>query len=510
MPTEIPTEPRPAPPHALIHRAVAARARACPEATALVHGDEHISYRTLDHAADTYAEELQRHGVRAGDLVPVVLPRGPRLIALLLAVLKCGAGYAALERGLPEGRSSLLVRQLGATLAIGELPSRPGLRLVTPQVETLSTAAARRTAAVDTDVPPTSTATVFFTSGTTGPPKAVLSPHRATTRLFTAQEPLAGLAPGAVMGQCAPVAWDAFSLEVWGPLTTGATCVPAPTDLLMPDDLRDLITLHGVDTMWLTSSVFNLFVDEDPDVFAGLRLLMTGGEALSPRHVRTFLTRHPGITLLNGYGPVENCVFATTHRIRPADCDLPTGIPLGRPVPGTGIHLLDGEICLSGTGLATAYLADPEATADRFTTAPTADGPRRVYRTGDRGSRDESGLLHFHGRADRQLKIAGHRVEPAGIETTARAVPGIRDCAVVPRSRPGTPPDRLALFYVPHPGVTLPPAGLRQILAAKLPPPSVPSELRPLPALPLTANGKVDHRALKALPSRHPSPRSMP
>ncbi|MGW2670697.1 AMP-binding protein [Streptomyces sp. NPDC001272] len=490
----------------LLHSAVARQARIRPDAVALAEGAVRIGYRTLDHAADTYAEALRELGVRPGDLVPVGLPRGARLIAVLLAVLKCGAGYAALDPAQPPHRLKEIVSRLGAPVLVAPdsvegaaWADRP--RWAPPE-EDLAEAARRRTGPVHTVVPESSVASVFFTSGTSGRPKGVLSPHAATLRLF-GDRPVAGLGPGRVMAQAAPAPWDAFSLEVWGPLTTGGTCAPAPADRMLPDDLRRLRTGSGVDTLWLTSALFNLFVDEDPDSFRGLRTVLTGGEALSPAHVRSFLRRHPDVELVNGYGPVESCVFATTHTVRPEDCGLPHGIPIGRPVPGTRTHLVDGEIWVTGDGLALGYLADPVATRSAFTTLTLEGRSLRAYRTGDRGTYDRQGVLHFLGRADRQVKIAGHRLEPAGIENVASTVPGIRHCHVLPVPGPGPAgaPDHLALFYTSW-SHDLTAADIRRALAQRLPHYSVPAAVYRVPYLPVTANGKVDPAALlSSLPS---------
>lgn len=371
-------------------------------------------------------------------------------------------------------------------------------------------------------------ATVFFTSGTTGTPKGVLSPHRATTRLF-GPDGFADFGPGRVMPQAAPVSWDAFTLELWSMLTTGGTVVLVDSDYFLPDDLAELVRSTGLDTIWLTAALFNLFVDEDPDCFTGLRQVFTGGERLSAPHIRSFLARHPGITLLNGYGPVECCVFVTTHRIRPADCEAEYGIPLGTAVPGTAIHILDGarevppgalgEICVSGEGLADGYLGNERATAESFATFDPGTGPLRIYRTGDLGRLDGDGVLHFHGRADRQIKIAGHRVEPAETEAAALRLPGIRECAVLPVAGGSGAFERLAMFYTEEPltrtrppveedrtgggtvgGGAAEPDAVRKALSAVLPRAQVPDQVRRIAAFPRTPNGKVDIAALLDLP----------
>ncbi|MER5968939.1 amino acid adenylation domain-containing protein [Streptomyces sp. NPDC002055] len=490
---------------ATLHGAVARQALLRPDAIALVHGEKRVGYAELDAAADSFAAVLQDLGVRPGHRVPVLLPRSPELVAVLLAVLKCGAAYAAVDHRWPVERVRSVLRTLDTPVLVAD-PTDTALAVPAwaPPPGGLPAAVAAGGAPRPTDVDGAAPAMVFFTSGTTGTPKGVLSPHRATLRLFSGPT-FADFGPGRVMPQAAPVPWDAFGLELWGMLTTGGCSVIVDRDQLFPDDLRDLVKSAAVDTLWLTASLFNLFVDEDLDSFTGVRQVMTGGERLSVPHVRAFLQRFPQTALLNGYGPVESCVFVTTRAVRPADCGLPGGIPVGRPVPGTAVHLLhgtasvpadeQGEICVAGDGLALGYLGDPAATAERFVTVRFDGVPTRLYRTGDLGRLDEAGVLHFVGRADRQVKISGYRVEPAEIEATALTLPGVRECAVVPVPGPDGTVDRLALFYTAD-AEAEEPGRIRDALAARLPHYMVPPTVRRTAGLPRTANGKLDRAAL--------------
>ncbi|MET9380887.1 amino acid adenylation domain-containing protein [Streptomyces sp. NPDC002928] len=485
-----------------IHDAVARQALIRPDVTALVSKGTRTTYAELDAAADSAAAGLRALGVGPGTLVPVLLPRSPELVVALLAILKCGAAYSALDHRWPAARIAAVVRALEAPFVITDTGTGlPDLDVPTRPLPYGDPTDAADTAHVDSAAP----AAVFFTSGTTGTPKGVLSPHRATTRLFDGRT-FADFGRGRVMVQAAPVPWDAFSLELWGMLTTGGTAVIADGDYLFPGDLRDLVKSAGVDSLWLTASLFNLFVDEDVDSFAGLRQVMTGGERLSAPHVRAFLARHPHIALLNGYGPVESCVFATTRAIRPADCELPDGIPVGRPVPGTAVHLLDGdavvddgvpgEICVAGDGLALGYLGRPTETAEKFVVVDVDGTPTRLYRTGDLGRRGPDGVLHFLGRADRQVKISGYRVEPAETERAALGVPGIRECVVVPVPSGADTWEGLALFYRGGDGDPGPQA-LQRALGELLPHYLTPASVhRRGEAFPRTANGKLDRAAL--------------
>src|SRR5262249_18033051 len=183
--------------------------------------------------------------------------------------------------------------------------------------------------------------------------------------------------PGHVTPQAAPVPWDMFAFEVWGQLTTGGTCVIVREDHLMPRVLRRLVADEGADTVWLTTSLFNLFVDEDAGRFRGVRELYVGGEKQSPDHVRRFIGKHPSIRVWNGYGPAENCMLSTLQQMDAGDCEVPGGIPVGRAVPGTLAVVLDGageeaasgqvgEIWVGGGGLALGYLNDEAATEKSF------------------------------------------------------------------------------------------------------------------------------------------------
>ncbi|MEU0658498.1 amino acid adenylation domain-containing protein [Streptomyces lavendulocolor] len=499
-----------------LHEAFADRARAHPEAPALIEGARVTTYGRLDATADAWAARLAAAGVAAGSVVPVLLPRGTDLVTALLAVLKTGAAYALLPPDWPDGHLREVVRRLRPPLVVTR-PGRPVPGAAapgwSPPGEDAAAPAGFRPAAVGADAP----ACVFFTSGTTGRPKGVLSPHRATARLFQPNG-FARFTAGTVMPLAAATPWDAFSLELWSVLLNGGTSLVVADPYLSPAALGDAVSRHGADTVWLTSSLFNLVVDEAPEAFGGLRQVLTGGERLSPGHVGRFLRRHPGITLLNGYGPVESTVFATTHRVTEADCDRPGGIPLGRPVPGTRVHVLDGtrpcavgetgEICLAGDGLALGYLGDPALTDEKFTRITVDGREERVYRTGDLGHWGPDGLLCFGGRADRQVKVRGHRVEPAEVERQVeRLLPGVRQCRVLPRDDAARGERQLVAFCVPvSPGDPL--DGAPAVLHDALVPYQRPAAVVSVDAFPMTPRGKLDERRLLALapPAASPVP----
>ncbi|MFG2375675.1 amino acid adenylation domain-containing protein [Streptomyces sp. NPDC048504] len=503
-----------------VHGIVSAHAAAAPDAVCLVDGDRTVSYGLLDRASDAYAVRLAALGVRPGDLVPVRLPRGAELVAAVLAVLKLGAAYALVDLAWPPSRIADVLEQLDARLLVDSPDAHhEGVVRWCPPPGSLAAVDGEGTGFRAVPAGGEDPCCVFFTSGTTGRPKGVLTPHRATVRLFRPDAQVARFAADTVLPQAAPVPWDGYALELWSVLLNGGTSVVVPEPYLTPEALRAGTGRHGVDTVWLTASLFNMIVDEDPDAFLGLRQVMTGGERLSVPHVRRFLDRHPGIALVNGYGPVESTVFATTHRIRPEDCDRPGGIPIGGPVPDTQVHVLDGdrvcavgetgELCVAGHGLALRYLGRPQLTAEKFTEVRLDGTPVRVYRTGDLAAWDEDGLLHYRGRADRQVKIRGHRVEPAEVERQIEALlPAVRRATVLAlRDQDGTCRG-LAAFCVPRRAGD-PLAGALETVRASVVSYHRPDQLLSIDELPLTGNGKLDERALLELSAGSGVPASL-
>ncbi|MGW0771721.1 amino acid adenylation domain-containing protein [Streptomyces sp. NPDC002676] len=492
----------------------AVRAREHGYRTALIEGEKRYSYRALDEVSNAWAQELTRRGVvAAGDTVPVIMPRSAELVTAILALLKTGAAYSLIAPEWPRARQEELVRLLGAPVVVtSEASSWDVPTFVPPPVER---AERRLTPPAVPAVSGDSPATVFFTSGSTGVPKAVVSPHRATVSLF-ADPVFHGFAPGTVMPLAAALPWDAFSLELWGMLLSGGTSVLIDGPYLLPPSLRALTADHRVNVLWLTASLFNMFVEEDLGCFTGLDRLFIGGERLSPRHVRRFLEAHPTITLVNGYGPVESTVFATVHEITVEDCSRENGIPIGRAVAGRQIQVLQddktcatgqpGELFIGGDGLALSYLGQPGLTEERFVRAEGPGRARRMYRTGDLVSADADGILHFHGRIGRQVKLRGHRVELAEIETLVRRTPGVTDCAAIPRVDGNGTCHGIALFYTTEHSAGPRPEELRRGMIARAAGYLVPDRFEHVDDFPLSANGKVDHRQLAAsLPPVHAS-----
>lgn len=484
--------------------------RAYPDSVAIEHGTQRLTYRQLDAMSDVCARALLRAGVRQGQFVPIRLPRSIRLVATIIGVLKLGAAYALIDGGWPDERVSDEIQQLSAGVFVTEAPA--------PSDVTIPIWSPRPETAVPdqpTDplpgvrVTPGDPCCVFFTSGTTGRPKGAVSPHSGVVRLLDAGT-FAPFSAETVMPLAAAQPWDLFSLELWAPLLSGGRLVVVDEPYLSADLVPRLVNEHGLNTSFFTTSLLNMLVDEDPGCFKGLHTVITGGERLSPPHVRAFLAAHPDILLVNGYGPVEATVFASARHIIAADCDVEGGIPIGVPVPRTRLYVLDdalrpvppgqvGELCIAGDGLAVEYLRNPELTAQKFPTVELDGVLERLYRSGDLALCDAAGLYHYRGRIDRQVKVRGHRVEPLEVEAVIGRLPAVASAVVIPRLDAGGACVSLLAFYVESPGEQTDPDELVAELRTRIPAYQVPDRLVRVERFPLMPNGKLDSAALLAL-----------
>jgi amino acid adenylation domain-containing protein len=480
-----------------------------PGAVAVVDGTEEITYAELLQRAGAVAGALRQRGVERGDRVGVLLDRSVGSAVAYCGVLLAGAAYVPLDPVHPAARVVRALEDAEAAIVIVNSQQPFPLPLGVAGLTLAEAEAAEPIPAVA--VEPDDLAYVMYTSGSTGEPKGVEVTHRNVARLV-ADPCFAELGPGRAMLHAASPAFDATTLELWGPLASGGTVV-CLRDRPSPDAVAAAIERHGVDVLWLTAGLFHELVDRRPDCLAQVDHLLAGGDILSPDHVRRALAALPPQgRLTNGYGPTETTTFATTHELRPGD-RVEGPIPIGRPIQGTSCRVLDaagrevpvgmvGELAIAGDGVARGYRNDPELTARRFREDPAVPGGR-VYLTGDLVRRRPDGALEFAGRADRQVKVRGHRVEPAEVENVLRAHQEVADTAVVPFER--APGDLALAAYVtastadaaPEPGA------LRAHVAARLPSAMVPSAWISLPELPLTVNGKLDLDALPAPGAEH-------
>ncbi|WP_067798494.1 non-ribosomal peptide synthetase [Actinomadura formosensis] len=498
---------------------MAEQAARTPDAIAVSCGSEAITYAELVESAGQVAARLGELGVQPDDVVPVVAERCVGLVVTLLGVLTASAAYLALEPELPASRATLMLKDVQRRAAFspgGASALLDGYDTVIPL-----------DAPADAGRPPAENgarvraapaafggrlAYVSFTSGSTGEPKGVCVPHDAVVRLVRDPD-WCRFRPEDTFLQLAPVAFDASTLEIWAPLTTGSRLVVMPPGPLDLAELAATLAERRVTVLWLSAGLFSRFADRHLDALGSVRHLLVGGDVVSPRHVRMVLDRHPGMTFTNGYGPTENTTFTTCWTTLDPPAEDLEALPIGRAISGTRVQLLrddltvcgpgeTGQIYASGDGLARGYFNAPAATAERFVPDPHSPGPGgRMYATGDLGRWTAGGDLEFLGRVDRQIKIRGYRVEPAEIEAALLRTGEVREALVM--ARRGADGDvRLAAFAVPAgaaPCSARAAAGLRGRVARTLMPYMVPATITLVDAFPLGPTGKIDHDRLAAL-----------
>ncbi len=480
-----------------------------PEAVAVIDGDAHLTYQQLQQRATQLGHWLRRQGVGAESRVGVCLDRGVDLLVSLLGILKIGGAYVPLDPHAPPERLAFLVQDAGVRLVLTHDIHRPQLGGLPPGiVHVLDQEWAPIAQEADRGVPATGhslgLAYIMYTSGSTGQPKGTLISHRSVVRLVQATNYI-HLGSQARVAHVAHVAFDAITFEVWGALLNGGVVVVFEQEaVLTPARFAARVQEEGVSALFMTTALFNQVVREEPRALASLKTVLFGGELVDRAWVARVLEAGPPGQLAHVYGPTESTTFATWHRVEAADLTGVT-VPIGRPVSNTQAYVVDrrqhlvpvgvaGELLIGGDGVAWGYLNQPTLTAEKFLPLSYSTEPgARVYRTGDQVRWNRQGALEFQGRRDGQVKVRGHRIEVGEIEVTLREHAAVQDAVVVCREdQPGE--KELVAYVVTAKEDDLP--TLRAHLKQQLPGYMVPSVVIRLEGMPLTANGKVDKRAL--------------
>jgi aspartate racemase len=493
-----------------IHKLFEEQAERSPNAIAVVFEGEQLTYHQLNQRANRLANYLRSCGVETEELVGLCVERSLEMIVGLLGILKAGGAYLPLDPAYPKERLAFMISDTQARLVLTQQrfanPRHPGfvekIKLVC--LDSGWEALAQQSERNPANVPaPDNLAYVMYTSGSTGEPKGVAITHRNVTRLVKEQN-YTDFCEQEVFLQFAPLSFDASTLEIWGSLLNGGKLVVAPRFALSPDDLAGVIKGSGITTLWLTSALFHLMVDQHLESLSDVKQLLAGGDVLSMRHVKRAFNQLPGCRLINGYGPTENTTFSSSYRVTSAD-EMDDSVPIGHPINNTQAYVLDdhlnlvpkgipGELYVGGEGLARGYFNNPELTAEKFLPHPFPDQPgSRLYKTADRVRYLSDGNIEFLGRIDNQVKVRGFRIELGEIESVLGRHPVVRDAVVV--ARQDTPGEKQLVGYlVTHRTVAV--SALRDFLKEKLPDYMIPSAFVFLDSLPLTSNGKVDRQKL--------------
>ena len=474
----------------------AAQVARTPDAVALVCGQRSWSYRELDEAANRLAHLLAAHGAGPGQSVALLFSRCAEAIVAILAVLKTGAAYLPIDPAHPDARIEFMLADAAPIAAItaASLRSRlDGCNLLVIDVDD---------PAVDTHpstgLPgpaPDDIAHIIYTSGTTGVPKGVAVTHHNVTRLFDCLDVGLEFAPEQVWTQCHSYAFDFSVWEIWGALLFGGRLVVVPDSVVgSPEEFHALLVSEHVSVLSQTPSAVGMLSPQGLESAA----LMIAAEACPADVVDRWA---PGRVMINGYGPTETTVYATISAPLTPGSGAP---PIGSPVPGAALFVLDGwlhpvpagvvgELYLAGRGVGVGYMRRAGLTASRFVPCPFGGPGARMYRTGDLVWWGADGQLRYLGRADEQVKIRGYRIELGEVQAALTGLEGVEQAVVIAREdRPG---DKRLVGYVTG---TAEPAEIRTALTERLPAYMVPAAVVVLDALPLTVNGKLDTRALPA------------
>ncbi len=508
-----------------LHELFALQAARAPETVAVISDGERLSYGELDRRANRLAWHLAGLGVCPGDLVGLCLERSLDMVVAILGVLKAGGAYVPLDPTYPRERLAFLLEDSRVPVLLAQeslaevLPEPcPGTRVVF--LDRIAGESAEPPAiAVSAEHP----AYVIYTSGSTGKPKGVVVRHGNVTRLFSATDPWFGFGPEDVWTLFHSYAFDFSVWEIWGALLYGGRLVVVPWAVSRsPEAFYELLRAERVTVLNQTPSAFRQLIWAEESALGGnapdlaLRYVIFGGEALEPASLALWFERHGDESprLINMYGITETTVHVTWRPIERQDVNG-SGSVIGRAIPDLGLYVLDGafqpqpvgvpgEIHVGGAGLALGYLERPELTAERFVPNPFGEPGSRLYRSGDLARRLADGDLEYLGRIDHQVKIRGFRIELGEIESALAALPVVREAVVLARSdgsvrsdrSDGSPGERQLVAYVVAEGAAPGLTDLRSALAGILPDYMLPSALVLLDALPVTAHGKVDRRAL--------------
>ncbi|GAA4316739.1 hypothetical protein GCM10023149_13940 [Mucilaginibacter gynuensis] len=482
--------------------------QATPSATALVFENAELTYEELNKKANQLAGYLARQGVTAETLVPLCVERGVEMMVAILAILKAGGAYVPIDPEYPQDRIAYMLEDTDAKLILSTVASRDKLNSFTGKVIELDNKATQALLSNESEENPAVKASannlayVIYTSGSTGKPKGVLVEQGNVVSLVKNVSYVDISSDDVVLVTGAPT-FDATTFEYWSMLLNGGKLILCKNeDLFIASSLKALITKYGVTTMWFTSSWFNQLTEDSPEVFSGLKTILVGGEKLSEHHIQKIRTVYPALNLINGYGPTENTTFSLTY---PITNPVSNPIPIGKPLNNRTAYVLNGsyqlvpvgaigEIYLGGAGLSRGYLNREELTREKFISNPYDTGGR-LYSTGDLGKWLPDGSIEYIGRKDDQVKIRGFRIEPGEIESVVKQS-GLVKQAVVIVGTDAQGSKRLIGYVIPYEGYSK--ENLLQYLNSVLPDYMVPQLWVEEEIFKLTANGKIDKRALKA------------
>lgn len=476
-----------------------------PNKTALTFGDQTLSYRQLNASANKLANQLSKLGLKPGEAIALLMPRGFDMFVGILGILKLGCTYVPLNIEFPDERLEYIIRDANAK-AVVHTAFKPDILVEVNDIPLVNVEEAKECStefrtSTKAGIAP---AYIMYTSGTTGKPKGIAVSHQNVLYISFQSNELKVL-PADRMLQWSNYGFDGCVFEIFGALLNGATlCLLREGLSADTDALGKIIVQQKINICFVTTAIFNAIIDADPLIFKGLRKIFFGGEAASPVHVRKAIGALGQNILVNGYGPTETTVFATYCPLNSfAENEL---IPIGKPLENAKAFVLDtnrqfvptgvaGELYIGGMGLSLGYVNNQSLTNEKFVELVIDNTVERLYKTGDVVKWNAEGMLEFMGRVDNQVKIRGYRIEPLEIENTIKDNSMVKNAVVVVKDHGNF---KALLAYV-VPGENFNKQSLINWLQAKVPDYMIPAYWISIDQLPLNTNGKVDKSALPLL-----------
>jgi amino acid adenylation domain-containing protein len=485
------------------------------ERAAVTLDGKSITYAELDELSNRIGFALMEHGAGTGAIVAICLERSIEMIATMLGVAKSGAAYLPIDPGYPVARIAETIADANPAAIVTTRGLAERLHHVNVKFLFVEDMRRGKVTASFPKVTKDDAAYVIYTSGSTGRAKGVVVTHHNVIRLLTQTKQWFHFSSQDVWTLFHSFAFDFSVWEIWGCLLTGGRLVIVPFAISRsPEEFHQLLVDEGVTVLNQTPSAFVLLDQVDAKMplarLLSLRLVIFGGEALAPASLRAWFARHGDQKpeLVNMYGITETTVHVTYRRISALDAKRERESVIGEPIPDLTIHLLDanlrpvhdgleGEICISGAGVARGYLNRAALTAERFCDDPFGEPGAKMYRSGDLARRREDGELVYLGRRDSQVKVNGFRIELGEIETAIVTHPAVVQACVIAHAEAAQSP-RLAAYYVAQFGKEPTTREMSEYLATRLPAQMMPAFYQRLAVFPLTPNGKVDRSALPA------------
>ncbi len=485
-----------------IHQLFEEQVNKTPNQIAVVFGHTKLTYKELNLRANWLASILKERGAGSESIVAIMVQRSIESIVGMLAILKAGGAYLPIDPGYPDERKCYMLQDSGARVLLTTSDLDPVFGVQVPETVFLDKHSPCQAEDIEAGCTgaPNHLAYIMYTSGSTGKPKGTMVEHRNVVRLVKNTNYIQFTQEDRIL-QTGAIVFDACTFEIWGALLNGLSLYLAEEHVILDaKKLQNVLLENKITILWLTSPLFNQLSDKSPEMFAGLKFLLVGGDTLSPRHINHVMEKCPNLKIINGYGPTENTTFSTCF---PIDRIYEESIPIGKPISNSTAYIVDryhhlqpvgvyGELWVGGDGVGRGYLNREDLTSEKFIDNPFVKGDR-IYKTGDLARWLPDGNIDFLGRVDNQVKIRGYRIELGEIENRLMKYEHISE-AIVMDMTDKNKGKYLCAYLVSDRELTV--AKLKEHILKELPGYMVPSYFIRLDKMPLTPNGKINKKKL--------------